>query len=255
MQGQNATTQNTGSTRSADRSAFSSFFKRTLALFIILFMIVVLSGYAPVGVREMNDAFFSLFITDRSGELPVDPTIQAATESTATPSVSINATSLKNQSTSGKVIGATNDPFPGEIRIPVISVDARINNPESQDIEVLDQSLQSGAVRYPTSGTLQNDRTMLIFGHSSHLPVVHNKNYQVFNRLSELKSGDLIYVRSDKQERVYSVKTVTLVEATVSAIPVGNDRKLYLVSCNNFAGKEARYVAEAELVKSYSLTN
>jgi len=49
-------------------------------------------------------------------------------------------------------------------------------NPQSRDIKVLDEALNSGAVHYPGTGSLTEDANVFIFGHSSFLPNVINKN-------------------------------------------------------------------------------
>ncbi len=69
-----------------------------------------------------------------------------------------------------------------------ISLDVSISNPVSVDVAVLDKALLTGAVRYPTSAPLGVDGTVLLFGHSSYLPVVRNQSYKAFNEIQKLKA-------------------------------------------------------------------
>ena len=52
--------------------------------------------------------------------------------------------------------------LPKRVVIDEIGVDVDINNPESRSIDVLDNSLLSGAVRYPSSGLLGQKTNMLL---------------------------------------------------------------------------------------------
>ena len=62
-----------------------------------------------------------------------------------------------------------------------IGLDAKIENPDSRDLDVLDRALTRGAVRYPGSALLGEPGNMLLFGHSSYLSVVGNSAYRTFN--------------------------------------------------------------------------
>jgi hypothetical protein len=59
--------------------------------------------------------------------------------------------------------------LPTKIEIPVIKVSVSVSNPEKADIQVLDDALLKGAVRYPSSSKLGVAGNVILFGHSSSL--------------------------------------------------------------------------------------
>lgn len=140
---------------------------------------------------------------------------------------------------------------PVRITIPVIGVNASILNPVSQNISVLDNALLYGAVRYPSSGTLESSRNIFIFGHSTGLPVVRNQNFKTFNNLKNLKYGDTISLFSNEKEYRYKVSAVRLTMADEAFVTLSNERKLILSTCNTFGEKEERYLVEADFVRDY----
>ncbi len=220
-----------------------SFFRRVAFVFFLLFVVLVWTGFAPEGAEEINNSFFSLFITQNI--LPVEEVI--------TPAVRHVSTSGAPVSSEG-IVSIASDPF--SVIIPKISVNWKVVNTKYFDIASLDRALLSGPVRYPGSGAFGSVQDMVIFGHSSHLPVVHNQAFRVFSRLNEMVSGDLIYLRGANQEYRYKVVSNVLIKASEAYVDVGSRRnRLVLVSCNNFGAKEDRYVVTAELVESHSLSN
>jgi len=132
-----------------------------------------------------------------------------------------------------------------------VGVDATIANPDSTDIAVLDQELLAGAVRYPTSALLGVEGTVLLFGHSSSLPVVRNLAYKTFNNIQNLQPGEIISVYSGEVEYRYAVTGVRVADATEDHIELQeNGKHLTLVTCNNsFATKTKRFVVTATLVE------
>ena len=136
---------------------------------------------------------------------------------------------------------------PVRIEIPTIGVNTIILSPQNTDVDVLDRALQSGAVRYPGSGMLGEATNMLIFGHSSYLPVVHNKAYQAFNELGTLQPGDSIKIYSDT--RVYDYAVVTIEQAKAQEVLVSfnaTEPMLTLSTCNTFGAKEDRWIVTAK---------
>jgi LPXTG-site transpeptidase (sortase) family protein len=131
-----------------------------------------------------------------------------------------------------------------------VGVDAVVANPTSTNIEALDHVLLSGAVRYPTSAVLGVDGTVLLFGHSSSLPVVRNPAYKTFNGIQNLKKGEIISVFAGDKEYRYAVVGVRVADANEDVIELTQTgRHLTLVTCNNsFATKTKRYVVTADLV-------
>lgn len=137
-----------------------------------------------------------------------------------------------------------------------ISLDASVANPVSTDITVLDDALLKGAVRYPTSAQLGVDGTVLLFGHSSYLPIVHNQAYKTFDGIQKLKPGEIIHVYSSDTDYQYSVVGVKVADATQDSIELTPQGKhLTLVTCDSFATKSNRFIVTADFVGAYSLVS
>jgi LPXTG-site transpeptidase (sortase) family protein len=147
------------------------------------------------------------------------------------------------------------DPYPREIIFD--SLGGRVvpvNNPESTKISALDNSLLTGAVRHPESADFVNTGTIFLFGHSSYLPKVINKNFQNFNGIQNLEWGDTIRLRSSDTEYVYRVDKVYKTKASDAEVAIERGTpKLTLATCNSFGSKDDRYVVESTLVDSYLL--
>ena len=145
--------------------------------------------------------------------------------------------------------------LPVRIKGEKIGLEALINNPVSTDVEVLDKALLSGAVRYPTSGQLNVDGTVLLFGHSSYLPIVHNRSYKAFNEIQKLAAGDTVNVYSSDKEYRFRVTSVRKADATEDSIELPSDgQHLILVTCDSFAKKTDRFIVSADLVGVYALS-
>lgn len=153
--------------------------------------------------------------------------------------------------------------LPVHIVIPIIGVDAPVSNPETRNVDTLDDYLTKGAVRYPDSGTLSSGN-MFIFGHNTSFKIVHNKAYQTFDNLRNLKAGDQIFVYSatstvatgpdagkviPAQKYVYSVLNVKLEYADDAIVTFSPDvHMLTLATCDVFGEKQQRYVVQASFV-------
>lgn len=149
---------------------------------------------------------------------------------------------------------ATSATEPVRIIIDKIDIDTTVANPESTDVNVLDQALLGGAVRYPGSADLSDDGNMFLFGHSSYLPRVINPAFKAFNGLQNLVAGDVIRVQSADKEYIYRVDTVSLVDANDAWVDLsGVEKRLTLSTCNTFGQKQDRFVVEAYFVGSYML--
>ncbi len=144
--------------------------------------------------------------------------------------------------------------FPKTIVFDSLGKEVSILNPNTNSVEVLDNALLSGVVRHPDSADFQNTGTIFLLGHSSYLPVVHNKNFQAFNGIQKLAWGDIIRVRSDDTEYVYSVDRVYEAKASDAMVPIQHEvEKLTLATCNSFGTKDDRYIVEASLVSKYTI--
>lgn len=147
---------------------------------------------------------------------------------------------------------ATAPENPIRVEIPAIKLDVSIENPESTDVAVLDAALLTGAVRYPTSAKLGEDGNVILFGHSSYLPVVNNKAFKAFNEIQNLKNGDQILVHGAGTTYVYVVKEVASASAESAALPLTKTgHTLTLATCDSFGKKTDRFVVVADLVESY----
>lgn len=205
------------------------FVKRTAIIFFALVVLFTAVGLAPTGVRELNNAFFSLFINED---------VEKNAEQTLN-NVEMKATSDENYTE------------PVRIVIPKIGTDTKVLNPESRDNEKLNAALLLGAVRYPGSGDLESERTMFLFGHSSYLPVVHNRAFKTFNGIQNLKAGDEIALYGSEKKYLYRVEKVELVNADEGFVNLAaDDHKLVLATCNSFGKKQERYVVTANFIGS-----
>jgi len=210
---------------------FITLFKERPLLFIVVW--VLLFG----GLLSISFAFD---IIPRIGGDPASGEV-AGDATTTAPAVSEEAMIPSNSA-------------PARIIIDRIGVNAPVNNPESRNIEVLNESLLTGVVHYPGSGDLEDTSNLFLFGHSSGLRVVHNQLFKVFNGLKELKKNDIIKVQSESKEYLYRVKSVTLTTADQAFVELSNRKKtLTLSTCNTFGAKEERYVVQADFVGSYDL--
>ena len=176
--------------------------------------------------------------------------------------------SINSQNPSQKVLGSPSrsaqpDHFAQDsasVEMPVrivaksVGLDKTIANPTSTDVKALDAALLDGTVRYPTSARLGEEGTVLVFGHSSYLPIVHNQNYKAFNGIQKLKTGEVISVYSATAEYRYTVTGVRLANATEDVIELPATGKfLTLVTCDSFGKKTDRYIVTAEFAGAYAL--
>lgn len=147
--------------------------------------------------------------------------------------------------------------LPVKIAIPKIGLAAAVENASSTEIRVLDGLLLQGAVRYPTSAMLgQENGNVVIFGHSSYLPVVHNSAYKTFDGIQNLKPGDTVTVYSSSSAYTYAVRTVSKEDANSAGIPLTvTGRVLTLATCDSFGEKSSRFVVTAEFVESHTLAS
>ena len=144
--------------------------------------------------------------------------------------------------------------YPTRIVIPELGSDVDVLNPQSRSIADLDAALLSGVVRHPDSADFKNTGTMVLFGHSSYLPTVRNKNFQAFNGLQKLAKGDMVSVFSEETEYVYVVTSVYKAAASDASVDLEKGKEtLVLITCNSFGSKDDRFVVEAKLVEKKPL--
>lgn len=139
--------------------------------------------------------------------------------------------------------------LPERIEIPAIDMDLAIQNPSTKNIDKLTQVLVNGPARYVDSAKLGEKGNMLLFGHSSRLPVVRNQMYKAFNGISELKAGDVITVSGNGNEYLYVVTAVRIADAEEDVVSLSKDStRLTLVTCNVLGEKTSRFIAEADFI-------
>lgn len=146
--------------------------------------------------------------------------------------------------------------LPVAISIPSIKLETTIVNPTTTNVATLDAALHNGAVRYPTSGKLGEEGNVIVFGHSSYLPVVNNPAYKAFNGIQNLKAGDSITVKGATQAYVYSVVNVVSANAGKDGIPLtATGSVLTLATCDSFGTPSDRFIVTARLVESYPIAS
>lgn len=142
--------------------------------------------------------------------------------------------------------------FPTKIEIPEIGLAAAVENPTSTSVAALDRALLTGAVRYPTSAKLGEKGNVILFGHSSYLPIVNNRAFKAFNGIEKLEAGDQILITGSSRTFVYEVVSVREADAEEDAIPLtATGNRLTLATCDSFGKKSDRFIVTADLVESY----
>lgn len=183
------------------------------------------------------------------GKLDLLP--QAAPVEAYSPEVVVSANKVVATSTPVVIVSEQ----PTKIEIPAISLSATVSNPTSTVIATLDQQLLKGAVRYPTSALLGETGNVVLFGHSSYLPVVLNQAYKTFNDIQKLTAGDTVIVYSSGTAYTYAVRTVEKESTNTAGIPLKVDgRVLTLSTCDSFGAKSDRFVVTADFVESHSIS-
>jgi len=144
--------------------------------------------------------------------------------------------------------------LPSRIEIPAIGLEAEIANPTSTSVAALDHALLTSAVRYPTSAKLGEEGNVILFGHSSYLPVVNNEAFKIFNEIQKLEEGDRITVYGEDTAYVYEVERVEEKDANSAAIALDvGEPTLTLSTCDSFGKKTDRFVVTATLVGSHPI--
>ena len=164
------------------------------------------------------------------------------------------ATALAGATIVAPVLGAEN---PAKLVIPALDLSTDVANPTTTDSEALDRLLLKGAVRYPTSAKLNETGNVVLFGHSSYLPVVLNQAYKTFDGIQKLVAGNLVEVYASDAVYTYRVREVSKESAASGAgIPLSvTGRVLTLVTCNSFATKTDRFIVTADFVESHAISS
>ncbi len=193
--------------------------------------------------------FVMVFILARLDLLPEMAQVTKASQITLSASSHI--------ATSTRTLPPPRVELPTSIAIPALKLAVTIGNPNTTDVATLDNLLLKGAVRYPTSAKLGETGNVVLFGHSSYLPVVGNQAYKTFNGIQKLVAGDIVVVSSLDTSYTYRVRSVAKESADDnSGIPLSVVGKaLTLVTCDSFGAKSDRFVIVADFVESHSISN
>jgi LPXTG-site transpeptidase (sortase) family protein len=183
---------------------------------------------------------------------PIKSDAVAETKATTT-AVEVKNTPTTTPATPVATIDPT-DTLPLSLSIDALDRIVKVLNPASNSVEAMDTALLSGVIRHPDSATFGEEGNMLILGHSSYLPTVHNRNFQALNGIQNLKWGDTITLESKNTEYTYKVEKTYKAKATGYTVPIaGKGKTLTLVTCNSFGSTEDRFVVEATLISSKKL--
>jgi LPXTG-site transpeptidase (sortase) family protein len=209
---------------------------------------------APFGVflsAAIVIFFLTLFAADSIGFIPdyIDGPGSKISLS-GLPQLGLPAPDVARQA--GEENAAAGRILPERIVIAAIGMDLPIQNPATKDIDALTEVLKAGPARYVDSAKLGQMGNVLVFGHSSQLPIVRNQMYKAFNNISDLREGDSISVYGDGKEYLYSVVSVRAGDAKKDVIDLSREKgaRLTLVTCNTFGEKTARWIVEAEFIGS-----
>ncbi len=168
------------------------------------------------------------------------------------PASSAHELSADTPDTTPAYVAPQTSEVPVRISIKSSGTNSRIVTPESTDIDALNKAVDTAAMHYPGSALLGENGTVLLFGHSSHLPIVNHQVYKTFNGIEKLKEGAEISVYSATTEYRYSVTGVRLANATEDVVELpSNGKFLVLVTCDNFGSKADRFVVTATFEGSY----
>jgi LPXTG-site transpeptidase (sortase) family protein len=199
----------------------------------LLTFFITLSALVALGVAPKE-----MLITERPSPLPSSPS------GTTTPRTDFDPLFARGEGEA-----------PLGIEIPSVGVKANVTNPTTTDIPTLDTALLKGAVRYPSSARMGEEGNVLIFGHSSYLPVVHNQSFKAFNEISKLETGAPIMIYSNGRRYTYAVESVRAADVENDAISLTTEGALLtLVTCNSFGDKSDRFIVTASLVSVVTAT-
>jgi LPXTG-site transpeptidase (sortase) family protein len=142
--------------------------------------------------------------------------------------------------------------LPVEIKIPSVGIDLPVQNPSTTDVDALDALLNKGPARYVSSAELGVSGNVLIFAHSSHLPIVTNKMFQAFNQIPNVNPGASVELDgADGKAYLYSVDSVVRADTsdgtTINLAPT-QGQELTLVTCDTLTGTSARFILTAHFV-------
>ncbi len=208
-----------------------------IPIFILSFTVLYIIGFVPSEFQE--DTSTNFFDNLNAWSLSV---IKGDNSVTTTTDQNV----LNNAQNKAQKIQVGDIP----LRVVIIKsgTDIVVRNPNTTDVDYLDQELSKGVVHYPGSGT-PGSGNMFLFGHSTGFKIVNNKAYKAFNGLDKLAAGDIIDVYSSSTHYVYKVRTVVLQNENNSWVDFDKTSPMLTLStCDSFGKKTDRYVVQADFV-------
>lgn len=227
-----------GSVEPNNKAPKAVFLAATILIFFLSLSAAESIGFVPDYIDGTSHARETFATTLSEESFAISNLPQLGTEATSTPAVSMVAAK------------------PARIIIPSIDLDLSIQNPETRDIAALDELLKNGPARYVDSALLgEQGGNMIIFAHSSNLPVVKNQMYKAFNEVKNLKAGESITIQANGVNYLYVVNSVKKADASETRIDMRPElgTRLTLVTCDTLTSKDARFVLEASFVGSYEI--
>ncbi|HEV3245480.1 MAG TPA: sortase [Candidatus Paceibacterota bacterium] len=165
---------------------------------------------------------------------------------------SVAISSLPQLGVEGTAPANSQGVLPTEIKIPSVGIDLPVQNPSTTDVDALDALLNKGPARYVSSAELGVNGNVLIFAHSSHLPIVTNKMFQAFNQIPDVDPGASVELDgADGKAYLYSVDSVVkadTADGTTINLDPSQGQKLTLVTCDTLTGTSARFILTAHFV-------
>ncbi len=208
-----------------------------LAIFFVFSVILFLVDFVPEPIQVASE------------QPPNVPTVTISEVTRTQPVQNVNLVAGPTPAVMNAEVGLK----PTRVVVKKVGVDTPVLNPLSTRLQDLDNALLSGAVRYPGTAHLNEEGSVVIFGHQSYLPVVRNQAFKAFNDLQELSPGDIVSVYAGDVEFRYSVRSVDLVTTDVGSIALETKgQTLTLVTCNSLGAKEERYIVRADLIGTFS---
>lgn len=233
-------------TENTQRDWFDIFWEAKIRLFVVFMVVITITYTILVVVDFIPELVYSN--TTKEEAVEVHETIVEVE------SQEFDIEIENTEEAKVAIIEVINDPTPNAIVIDKLNKRIPVLNPDSGSVSALDKALLSGAVRHPDSADFERIGTIFMFGHSSYLPNVLNKNFQAFNGIQDLEWGDEIRLESEDKVYIYRVDKVYQVQASDAEVGiVTGEAKLTLATCNSFGSKDDRYIVESSLVEEIDL--
>ncbi len=225
-----------------NKPPFGVFLSTAIVVFFCMLSTADSVGFVPYYIDGTDPAANNVASASASDSLALSSLPQLGVSNDTSAASGASATPGANTATT----------VPVRLEIPSINLDLPVQNPATTDVDTLDALLKYGPARYSASAQLGEAGNVVIFGHSSHLPIVHNKMFQAFNGIPNLKAGDSITVVGDNgKSYLYTVDGVARVsvdDGTSISLAPTDGTKLTIVTCDTLTGKSARFVLTATFV-------